>query len=125
MSDFSNPGWIGKFKNAFSGIAKGVRGQNSFMVHIPMAMAVIALAILFQLDWLRISILLLCIAVVLAAEIINSAFERVAKSITSDFDQNIGDALDIASGAVLVASIFSAVVGAIILLPPILSWFFA
>lgn len=120
MSKFSNPGWTSKFKSAFAGIAKGVRGQNSFYVHIPAAIAAIGFAVFLQLDVVRVAVLILCIGVVLACELFNSAIENLGKSITSKFDRNIGDSLDIASGAVLMISIFAAAVGWLLLLPPVL-----
>ncbi len=53
-------------------------------------------------------------ASVLAAEMFNSALESLARSITSNHDENIADALDVASAAVLLAAVGAAVVGAII-----------
>ena len=120
MSEFSNPGWSAKFGNAILGIAKGVQGQSSFYVHLPVAFVVLILATFLRIDSGRFSILVLCIGIVFACELFNSAIERIAKSITTEFDRNIGEALDIASGAVLVISIATAVVGGLILIPPVL-----
>jgi diacylglycerol kinase len=53
----------------------------------------------------------------------NSAFEKLARAITNDHDPEIRDALDIASGAVLLASLGAAAVGAMILLPRLLAMF--
>ena len=96
-----------------------MQGQSSFAVHFLLALIVIALA-----AWLRVErwewvALLLCITAVLCAELFNSAIEYLAKSITREHDENIGHALDIASGAVLIAAIGSAVVGVLILGPPL------
>ncbi len=114
-------GWIGKFKGAFYGVGLGIWGQSSFYVHIPVAMAVISFAIWFQLPIEQFSILILCIAIVLSAELFNSALESIAKAITSEFDDNIRVALEVASGAVLVTAIGAAAVGAMILYPHFMS----
>ena len=92
-----------------------MRGQNSFLVHFPVAIAVVVLAVFLKLESTRFCLLLLCIGVVLAAELFNSSLEAMARAITDQRNDDIRDSLDVASGAVLVASIFAAMVGAILL----------
>ncbi len=106
--------WRQKFRDAFRGIGCGMRGQTSFRVHIFMAATVILVAGLLQCSLLEWSVLLLCIAGVLTAEMVNSALEHMAKAISKDHDPQIGEALDTGSAAVLLASIGAAVIGAII-----------
>lgn len=123
MSDDSrNSTWLRKFQNAFRGIKFGMRGgrTNSFFVHIPIAIATIILALIVGVSKIELSILLLCIATVISAELFNSSIERLAASITKDHDEEIGKALDIASGAVLVVSIFAAIIGLIVFVSAIL-----
>ena len=111
--------WVTKFKNAFRGIRIGVQGQNSFVVHVPMAIIIMVLALVLRLALAEILILLLCIALVLVCELFNSALEKIGQSITSEYDENIRDALDIASGTVLTMSIFSAIIGSIVFISAI------
>jgi diacylglycerol kinase (ATP) len=111
MSDRS---WMKKFADALRGIAAGMRGQSSFGVHLVMAAAVAALAAALRVSLLEWCVLLLCIAAVLAAELFNSAIERLAREIDRQHNPNVGAALDIASGAVLVAAVGSAIVGSLI-----------
>ena len=63
---------------------------------------------------------MLCVGTVMAAELFNSSLESLAKAITDQADHNVANALDIASGAVLLVSLTAAVVGAVILGIPIL-----
>lgn len=107
--------WSAKFKTGSVGLLAGMRGQSSFAVHLPMAAAVVVTAALLRVNLLEWGLLVLCIAIVLAAECFNSALEQMAKSITDQHDEQIGKALDIASGAVLIAAVGAAIVGAIIL----------
>jgi diacylglycerol kinase (ATP) len=58
--------------------------------------------------------LVLCITVVQAAELFNSALECLAKAIDTNHNPHIADALDLAGGAVLVTAIGAATVGAIV-----------
>ena len=106
--------WGDKFRDAFRGLKAGVRGQSTFLVHFFAAAAVIAAAAVLRVDRYEWCLLLLCITVVLVAEMFNSALESMAKAITSEHDPHIGNSLDIAAAAVLVASIGAAIVGAII-----------
>jgi diacylglycerol kinase len=111
--------WFRKFYDAGRGCLWGMHGQSSFAVHFVIAVLVIALAAWLRVERCEWIALLLCITAVLCAELFNSAIEYLAKSITREHDDNIGRALDIASGAVLIAAVGSAVVGAMILGPPL------
>jgi len=103
--------WRQKFACALRGLAVGVRGQPSFCVHFPIAIGVVALATWLQVsqaEWLA---LILCITIVFSAELFNSAIEHLARAITRKENPEIRDALDIASGAVLVVALGAGVVG--------------
>ena len=65
-------------------------------------------------------LLALCIAIVLSLELFNSAIESLARAIDRQQNEHLRDALDIASGAVLIGAIGTAVVGIAILLPRVL-----
>ncbi len=108
--------WTAKFGDAFRGLAHGLRGQSSFRVHLPLALLVLLAAAALGLDAVRWAVLLLCVTLVLTAELFNSALELLAKAVTSRQDPHIGAALDLAAAAVLVASAGSAVIGAIVFL---------
>ena len=110
----SERSWARKFRDAFRGMKAGVRGQSSFFVHFFMTAAVIVAAVVLRVDLIEWCLLLLCIAVVLTAEMFNSALESMAKAITGESDPHLGNSLDIGSAAVLVASIGAAIVGGII-----------
>ncbi len=106
--------WAHKFRCAFRGLKCGIHGQRSFYVHLPMAAAVIVMAAVLRASIWQWSLLLLCITIVLTAEMLNSSLEHFAKIITDKHDPRMGDALDIGSAAVLIASIGAAIVGAIV-----------
>ena len=62
-------------------------------------------------DW---AILLLCIGLVLTAELFNSAIETLFRGLDQELRDRIYPCLDIAAGAVLIASITAAIVGIIV-----------
>ena len=108
--------WAGKFRDAFRGVGLGVRGQSSFRVHFFVAALVIVAAAVMRVSVIEWCILFLSIAVVLAAEMFNSALESMAKAITDEHHPRLADALDVGSAAVLVAAIGAVVVGAFLFL---------
>ncbi len=108
--------WIRKFQLAFRGVWLGMRGQSSFAVHLPVAVLVLILAAVLRCHLWQWCVLIACIGMVLAAELANSALEELAKFVCAEHNPHVGRALDIASGAVLVASLSAACIGAIIFL---------
>jgi diacylglycerol kinase len=107
--------WVRKFRHAGRGAAHAFRTQRSFWVHLPVAVAVIIGGMLHGVSQIEWAILILCIAIVLSAELFNTALEYLSQAITDDEDEHIRNALDVASGAVLVASIGALVVGCLVL----------
>ncbi|MDR1052728.1 MAG: diacylglycerol kinase family protein [Planctomycetaceae bacterium] len=113
--------WANKFKNAFVGLWSILRRQSSYHVHFVAAIFVIVAAFLIgNFDTVRWSIIVICIALVLTTEMLNTSIESLAKAITTNYDPKIGLALDISSGAVLFVSFGAAVVGIILFTESIL-----
>jgi diacylglycerol kinase len=106
--------WSDKFRDAFRGLKEGVRGQSSFSVHFLVAVAVIGAGVVLRVSVIEWSLLTICITGVMVAELFNSSLESMAKAITHDPHPHLGNSLDIASAAVLAASVGAVVVGAVI-----------
>ncbi len=115
--------WKRKFQDALRGMGFSIRHQVSYKVHLVFAALVPVMAFWMQLDLVRWSLLLLCIFAVLTAEMFNTAIETLAKAITKDHNELIGQALDIAGGAVLLSSIGASLVGAVIFVDAVLKYF--
>jgi diacylglycerol kinase len=103
--------WAWKFGCAFRGIKRAVRSDSNFFVHFFAAAAVVAAGIVLELSRTEWCVLLLCIGLVLVTETMNTALEWIAQAVTDQFNPLIRDALDMASGAVLLAAITAATVG--------------
>lgn len=110
------------FRDAFRGVREAVLGERSFAIHLPMAAAVVATAAFFQVSAIEWLVLVLCITLVISAELFNSALERMAKAVTLERNVHIGAALDIAAAAVLIASIGAVICGLLIFLPHVVRW---
>ena len=108
--------WPEKFRCAFRGVRLGVRGQRSFPIHAVFTIAVVGCAAGFRVTRVEWCILLLCITVVLTAEMFNSALETLAKAISDQENAHLGAALDVGSAAVLTAASGAVIVGSIVFL---------
>ena len=104
-------GWGRKFSDAFRGVARAVRGESSFLVHGVAATAAVLLAAALRVEAVEWGLLGLAIAAVLAAEVFNTALESLARAFGTSHHPRIRDALDMASGAVLVVAGGAVVVG--------------
>ena len=109
--------WIRKFGNACRGIKRGVRGESSFFAHFFIGLCVVVAAVVLGLPLASWCLLVLAISMVLAAEMFNSALEHMAKAVTDQQHEEIRDALDIASGGVLLVSITAAILGVLVFVP--------
>jgi diacylglycerol kinase len=113
--------WRRKFANAFRGLSYAIRTQNSFLVHLPVAGAVLVLAAGLQIQLWGWTVLLLCITIVITAELFNTSLEILVRRLHPNRHDEIGRALDVAAAAVLTAAIGAAVVGACVLIDGLLA----
>jgi len=105
------PSILESFNFAFEGIIHVLRTQRNLRIHFAIAIAVIAAAAALGVDRLELIALLLAIAFVLVAEMVNSAIEGAIEISTTSFDPNAKLAKDVAAGAVLIASVTAIAVG--------------
>jgi diacylglycerol kinase len=108
--------WPAKFRDAFRGLKWGVRGHSSFFVHFFFAALVVTTAAVLRCDLVQWCLLIGCIGGVLTAELFNSAIETLFRDLDEATKARVWPALDIAAGAVLLASLTAAVIGALIFL---------
>jgi diacylglycerol kinase len=108
--------WRHKFGDALRGLKLGIRGHSSFSVHFFFAALVVAAAIVLRCSLEQWCLLLGCIGLVLTAELFNSAIETLFHGLDEPTKSRLWPCLDIAAGAVLLASITAALVGSLIFL---------
>lgn len=122
---FRHRNQLEKFLRAGRGVISAVRGpartlDSSWWVHLPITVLVLAAAAWFQVATWEWCALLLAIALVVLAEMLNSAVEEMARAITAEYNRHLEVGLNIAAGAVLVSSLLAIVVGLIIFIPHLL-----
>lgn len=106
--------WRGKFHDAFRGLKLGIRGQSSFFVHFFFTALVIAAAYVLGCSLVEWCLLALCIGFVLVTELFNSAVETLFRGLDENTRSRVWPCLDIAAGAVLLASIIAAIIGTLV-----------
>jgi diacylglycerol kinase len=109
--------WRKKFRDALRGLKLGIRGQSSFFVHFFFAALVLAAAVVLHCSPVEWCLLLGSIGSVLVTELLNTAIETLFRGLDERQKEKAWPCLDIAAGAVLLASIVAAAIGAIIFVP--------
>ena len=99
-----------KFANAIAGIRFTFETERNFRVHIVLGSVLILVMLFVQPTLIWWALLLLCIGLVLAAELANTAIETLADHLHPELHPAIGKVKDIMAGMVLVTSIASALV---------------
>jgi diacylglycerol kinase (ATP) len=105
------PTLLDSFNYAFEGIIHVLRTQRNLRIHFVIAIVVIAAAAALSVERIELIALLLAIAFVLVAEMVNSAIEGAIDVSTTSFDPNAKLAKDVAAGAVLISTVTAIAVG--------------
>ena len=106
--------WRDKFREAVRGVKRGVRGHSSFSVHFFCAVVAVTAAVALECDHWEWCLVVGCVGLVMTAELFNSSVETLFRGLEPEARDRVYGCLDIAAGAVLVAGLTSACVGAII-----------
>ena len=102
------------FRHAGRGLAWALRSQANLRVHLAAALVVLVAALLLRFSPLEFVGLTLCFAIVIAAELFNTALEVLIDYAWPEHHPMIGRAKDVAAAAVLTAAVGAAVVGALL-----------
>ncbi len=109
------------FVYAWRGIVALVLTQGNALVHLAASIAVVGGGFYFKVTAGEWCALILAMAAVWVSEGINTAIEALADRITTEHDDLIQRAKDVAAGAVLLAAIAAAAVGIIVFGPRVLA----
>ncbi len=105
------PSLLDSFNFAFEGIIHVLRTQRNMRIHFLVAVVVLVTALATGVSKLELIGLLLSIAFVLIAEMLNTAIEGAVDVSTTSFDPLAKLAKDIAAGAVLIATMNAVAIG--------------
>ena len=99
------------FNFAFEGVIHVMRAERNLRIHFAIALGVIIAAVAFDVTRMELIALLLAIAFVLIAEMLNSALEAVVDLVTPSVEPLAKIAKDVAAGAVLIATVTAVAIG--------------
>ncbi len=106
------------FRAAGRGIVICLCTEPHFRFHLAATVLVMLIAPVYQLQPAEYGVLLLTFAMVMSAEVVNTALERVVDLEEPCYSQKVAVVKDLAAGAVLVCAVFAAIIGAVFFLRP-------
>lgn len=112
VSKYKAPGFAGTLRNSFKGIRLALKSERNIRVHFVAAVLVMIGGVVLKFNPAEFSLLLIAIAIVIIAEMVNSAIEFSLDAIFHNrYSKLVGMAKDIAAGAVMVATFISIAIG--------------
>lgn len=108
------------FGYAWNGIKSVFKSEQNMKIHAAAAVLVLIASFIFKISAVEWIAVILCIGLVMSAEMINTAFETLVDLVKPNRDPVAGKIKDITAGAVFLAAIISVIVGAIIFLPKLI-----
>jgi diacylglycerol kinase len=109
MRDF-----LKSFIYAIHGLWSGIADQRNLKFQLGIAVIVVGAGFQLSITAIEWSIILLCIAMVIGLELVNTALENLVDLVTLERKPLAGKIKDIAAGAVLIVSVLSVIIGVII-----------
>lgn len=105
---------------AFAGLKSCFANERNFRIQAIAGTTVVITGLAFKIDTQEWLVVLVCTALVLALEIMNTVVEKLSDLYTTSIHPTIKIIKDIAAGAVLLASVMSIICGCIIFIPRII-----
>lgn len=111
--------WLRSFRFAYEGLLYALSTQRNMKFHFTAALAVLLLALLFDLSKLEILFIILAITLIVMAELLNTAIEKTVDLAMPKQHPIAKIAKDVAAAAVLVSAVFAIAVGMIVFFEPV------
>lgn len=105
---------------ALKGVFLLLKTERNFQIQCIAAIVVTAFGFYFEISNEEWMFQIIAIALVLGAEAMNTAFEKLADYVMPNHNEKIGIAKDISAAAVLICALFAAIIGLFIYLPKVL-----
>ncbi len=109
--------FIRSFKYAFEGIHYAFKNDQNLLAHILVAFLVMNVSVALKVTPFEMAILGLTIMMVIVAEMVNSAIEKMVDLITKEHRQEAKIAKDVSAGMVLLTAFAATIIGTLIFLP--------
>lgn len=106
-------------KYAFNGALALIKTESSIKIQVVFALLMTALGLYYNISTTEWIVQIMAIGLVITAEGLNTAIEKMADFIHPEHDNKIGLIKDISAGAVFIAAISASVIGLFIYFPKI------
>lgn len=106
---------------ALEGVSLFFKTQHNAIIQAIAAIAVIILGYIWEINTTEWCLLIFAIALVFITEMLNTAIEFLTDLASPEINPQAKKVKDVAAGAVLVAAIAAAIIGAIVFLPKVIS----
>ena len=113
---------VDSFTDAINGILDAIRTERNMRVHFLSAALVLILSAFTDLSRWEAIALLVAIALVIMAELFNTAIEAVVDLASPSYHPLAARAKKVAAGAVLIAAAVSVLIGAIVFIPRLINF---
>jgi len=118
--DFTNKNPLESSLRALDGLKEYTRcSRRNWLYQVLISAGIIAISFWVQLETVRFVLVLLCIALVLAIEILNTAIEVLLNWLQPEYDARVKRVKDLAAGAVLVVSLGAVSAGLLLFWAPL------
>lgn len=111
---------VKSFVYAGKGLRSFIKNEHNAWIHCAATGAVVTAGFCFGITPGEWTAVIICIAMVLAAEGFNTAIEQLVNLVSPDLHPVAGSVKDIAAGAVLICAIASILVAGVIFIPYII-----
>lgn len=111
------------FKYAFEGLVLVYKREQTLGIMAVISFIILILGFLFKISYFEWIVILLLVCLVNSLEFINTSIEFTVDLLTKERNILAKHSKDTASSAVLIASIFSSIIGLMIFIPKIVSIF--
>lgn len=117
--DFSIHNRLRSFMFASNGLIHFFKTQHNAWIHLCAAVMAVAAGFYFDIHVTEWCMIVLCIAMVFAAEMFNTALEWITNLVSPEYNYKAGLVKDIAAAGVLICAMASLIVAAVIFIPKI------
>ena len=114
---FSVKARLRSFGYAFEGINAFFQSQHNAIIHLVLTIAAIAAGIFFNISRVEMLAIVIASGCVWAAELFNTAIERLADVLSKEHHPDIKFVKDISAAAVLLTAVAACITAAIIFIP--------
>ncbi len=116
-TQFSFAARVRSFRFAWRGVAGVVGGQHNAWIHLCATVLVLVAGLWLGMSTVEWALLALAIVAVWVSEAFNTAVELLGDAVSTADHPLVGEAKDVAAGAVLLSAVGAVAVGALVFIP--------